>query len=125
MNKKVTKEILLKHFGYFGQSLSKFSDKYQKEIFKESNNIPQHAIYFCPLCLKNHIIALESGIYYTSEFSLDHYPPQNVGGKDTILTCKTCNNNAGTYEVELEKKMDYEALKNYSSNSTRQDCPNA
>ena len=117
MNSRITEEIILKHFGYFEQSISKFSEKYKKQIFKENTDTSQHVIYFCPLCLKNHIIALESGIYFSSEFSLDHYPPQNVGGKDTILTCKTCNNNAGTYEVELEKKMDYEALKNNFPNS--------
>ena len=117
MNSRITEEIILKHFGYFEQSISKFSAKYKKQIFKENTDTPQHVIYFCPLCLKNHIIALESGIYFSSKFSLDHYPPQNVGGKNTILTCKTCNNNAGTYEVELEKKMDFEAFKNNNPNS--------
>jgi hypothetical protein len=45
--------------------------------------------YACPLCLR---LFPQDQIKH---LSLDHVPPESVGGKLEILTCKTCNNTAG------------------------------
>src|SRR5581483_11566139 len=52
--------------------------------------------YLCPLCLK----------WFASveDVSLEHAPPESVGGREVALTCKPCNNTAGhTIDAELRK----------------------
>jgi hypothetical protein len=60
-------------------------------------------VVFCPICLK----------FFTrdmiSELSLEHVPPEKVGGHVRTLTCKTCNNSAGKMEAEMIKKATIEA----------------
>jgi hypothetical protein len=46
--------------------------------------------------LKSGIIVEESiclGLH--AEFSLDHFPPESIGGFQTLLVCKKSNNEAG------------------------------
>jgi hypothetical protein len=48
--------------------------------------------YPCPICLTPFTEeALASG-----RLSSEHVPPESVGGRDLLLTCKVCNNSAGT-----------------------------
>lgn len=54
----------------------------------------QHAepIYPCPICLTPFAVdALVDG-----RLSSEHVPPESVGGHELVLTCKRCNNSAGT-----------------------------
>jgi hypothetical protein len=57
--------------------------------------------------MKNYFIDCVNGPIGNSEFSLDHLPPESVGGKYKVITCKQCNNNAGSYEAELIKLLDF------------------
>ena len=112
MNENIKMKILEDHFDHFAFSLYNFPEKYIPIIFPENKIILDHVAYLCPLCITNYILVSNESIKFSSEFSIDHFPPQNVGGKGEILTCKSCNNNAGKYEIELERKMNYEAFVN-------------
>jgi HNH endonuclease len=49
-------------------------------------------IYPCPICLTPFTVdALADG-----RLSSEHVPPESVGGHELVLTCKRCNNSAGT-----------------------------
>jgi hypothetical protein len=99
-------------------SLYNFKDVYQPLIFKEEKIIPDHIAYICPLCAANYILVLDNRVYSNSDFSLDHFPPESVGGTLKILTCKKCNNDAGRmFEGELFEKMNYESSKNKNPNA--------
>jgi 5-methylcytosine-specific restriction endonuclease McrA len=56
---------------------------------------PEHSaepIYPCPLCLTPFTVdALADG-----RLSSEHVPPESVGGRELVLTCKHCNNSAGS-----------------------------
>ena len=45
--------------------------------------------YICPLCQHVYAIAHEA-------LTLEHVPPESVGGKPILVTCKACNNRQGT-----------------------------
>ena len=48
-------------------------------------------VYPCPICLKLFTVdALGDG-----RLSSEHVPPESVGGRELVLTCKRCNNSAG------------------------------
>ena len=44
--------------------------------------------YICPLCQHIYAIAHEA-------LTLEHVPPESVGGKPILVTCKACNNSQG------------------------------
>lgn len=44
--------------------------------------------YICPLCQHVYAIAHEA-------LTLEHVPPESVGGKPILVTCKACNNRQG------------------------------
>lgn len=44
--------------------------------------------YICPLCQHVYAIAHEA-------LTLEHVPPESVGGKPILVTCKACNNSQG------------------------------
>jgi hypothetical protein len=48
--------------------------------------------YLCPLCLGG--LTVEE--FGTGELTVEHVPPESLGGGELVLTCKTCNNRAGT-----------------------------
>lgn len=110
LSKDITAEILFDHFSYFQKSLIKYFGKYKNLIFREGVTIPFHLTYLCPLCLKNYIVFLGNDLNVNSIFTLDHIPPQSVEGTFKLITCKTCNNNAGKYEAELERKLNYDTF---------------
>ena len=73
-----------------------------------SNNL-----YMCPFCKENFIGIYQDNVFCTSEFTLDHYPPQSVGGKKKALVCKKCNNN---YGLEVDHVLeDYLKSKSFVS----------
>jgi hypothetical protein len=93
----------------YGKSLIEFAKaiNYHVKIQKENGEIQvfEKDIYICPLCMTN-FFYFKDGEYYESEtFSDDHYPPESVGGTQTIFVCKPCNDFYGS-------NMDY-ALKEY------------
>ena len=61
--------------------------------------------YACPICCIVHgRDSLADG-----SLTLEHVPPKSIGGKAIVLTCRSCNNSAGSqYEVE-HKRFDDQA----------------
>ncbi len=67
--------------------------------------------YYCPLCLKGYkSLCLAENDFLT----LEDAPPKSLGGKANILTCKDCNNEAGTkidsHLVERMKELENKQL---------------
>ena len=120
----VNGHVLLEHFKkYFAQSLQHFPSLYVKNFMpdvKDGDKLPNHLFYLCPLCASNFIMVLkteqadgtfEESVKLTSDFSLDHYPPESAGGKNKVLVCKTCNNTAGhAYDLEVKKHIQHVSL---------------
>jgi len=99
-------EILRAHLYHFYQSLKRYKEKYLPLIFGNGKIEVKHAAYVCPICLQQYILVTEKGIEESADFSLDHFPPQSVGGNLSVLVCKKCNNEAGSnYEAALLQKM--------------------
>jgi hypothetical protein len=113
------KEIISNFFYRFSVGLYAYNKHYLSLIFKDSSLVPKHAAYVCPLCIKHFIVIGPSGeTGWSSEFSLDHFPPESVGGFQTALVCKECNNNAGKdYDFSLQQKMDRMSFDNKIPNS--------
>src|SRR3984957_18561906 len=56
--------------------------------------------YVCPICCSPFTVeALNDG-----RLSVEHVPPQSVGGRELLLTCTACNNTAGT-KLDAPAKM--------------------
>lgn len=78
----------------------------------------------CPICTR---VFIEESLVQEGEnlnpLTLEDVPPQSLGGKPTILTCKECNNRSGSkldahlYKALLEKDSD-KFLPNSSSEVT-------
>ena len=61
------------------------------------------------ICIENFIYITKGETRWSHSFSLDHYPPENVGGNNTILVCKSCNSKAGhNYEASLLEMIKWE-----------------
>jgi hypothetical protein len=55
--------------------------------------LPPHGdFYACPCCLD----AYGPAALDTHDLTDEHVPPKNAGGKKLVLTCKSCNNEAGS-----------------------------
>lgn len=91
----------------YGPSLANFAEKYSKLLSSGIEVPPQEQIYVCPLCTEHYLISLPNGPYSDTEFSEDHVPPQSVAGRKKVLVCKKCNSDAGFYEAELPKLMNF------------------
>jgi hypothetical protein len=82
MSKKSKKQIL---FNIYSNNLSDF-----KTNLKSNNTIPNEFGLYCPLCTQH----FSENDY--DQLTLEHNPPNSLGGKDNILTCNKCNNSAGS-----------------------------
>ncbi len=71
-----------------------------------AGKIVTQPVVYCPLCMKvYHSEALgEDGI---DRLTIEHIPPESVGGKAKILTCKLCNDKFG-------KELDHHLLRQMS-----------
>lgn len=59
-------------------------------------------VYSCPLCLSRPYV-IES--IDTGELTREHVPPHALGGRWLALTCRSCNNDAGSFfDAEAEKQ---------------------
>ncbi|MGH2664843.1 HNH endonuclease [Flavobacterium sp.] len=82
MSKKIKKRIL---FDIYSNNLSDF-----KTNLKPNKIIPTEIGLYCPLCTQYY------GEDKYEQLTLEHNPPNSLGGKDNILTCKQCNNSSGS-----------------------------
>ncbi|MES2418551.1 MAG: HNH endonuclease [Bacteroidota bacterium] len=114
-------EILLPHLQRFSPSLQPYRSKYLGMFFNGTEKTMDHWPYICPMCISSGLLLLEDHYRDTgSEFTLDHFPPQSVGGKQTILVCKSCNNKAGlNFEGALKQKMEDISFDNMVGSSER------
>lgn len=104
---QISDEVLKKHMFSFFPSLKQYSTKYLHLIFSDESAIPEHMAYLCPLCLKNFIYYIPTQLRWSEVFSLDHFPPEDLNGKLTVLVCKPCNNNAGaSYESKFSELIE-------------------
>lgn len=91
------------YFKNYSRSLQTVVHTKTGNFFHDHQNIPVQLVYLCPLCLKNKIAILHENQHLDCEFTLDHFPPFSIGGKDTVLVCKDCNYIAGlNFEYELK-----------------------
>jgi len=51
-------------------------------------------VFLCPICFERRAYLREA--IYEDLLSLEHIPPEKLGGQVRTLTCKECNNRAGT-----------------------------
>lgn len=87
--------------------------KYAKEIecfpfvtSDEYGNVGKNS-YICPLCLRIFRLA-QLGNDINKYITLEHIPPENLGGKPLILTCKDCNSNCGhDLDVYLRNELEH------------------
>ncbi|WP_308994032.1 HNH endonuclease [Mariniflexile litorale] len=85
MNNKERKEILFKIYSEnfkFIKENSSLKDKFDKDFG-----------CFCPICLDY----FEKADLFDkiNPLTIEHNPPQSLGGKSSVLTCKKCNSEAG------------------------------
>jgi hypothetical protein len=96
MNNRAKKELLFKIY----------SDnfKYIKNNSSLKNNFDKDFGCYCPICF----IYFEKADLFdkTNPLTIEHNPPQALGGKGSVLTCKKCNTEAGhKIDNEILKKL--------------------
>ncbi len=106
MNFSVSEKDLKKYLFKFFGSLERYPDRYLPLFSEYYDKAPKHLAYLCPLCIKNVFYTEDKLWHYTENFSLDHFPPKNVGGTNKMLVCKKCNNTAGySYENSFLERV--------------------
>lgn len=99
------------HLDNYGKSLTALfnANNYSIRIgtSPDESKFVTEDIYLCPLCLKSFFYLKDNEFYENQEFTEDHFPPESVGGKQTILVCSPCNSSYG-------RDLDY-SLKEYLS----------
>lgn len=83
---------------------------FEKGVTALKSVVPiDHDYYCCPICIKLFPSkAIEDGI-----LTIEHAPPEKVGGKPLALTCKDCNSVAG-YSVDsavVHRERLFDAIK--------------
>src|SRR6266853_6998366 len=59
--------------------------------------------YVCPICCSPFTVEALND----RRLSVEHVPPQSVGGRELLLTCTTCNNTDGTkLDADAKTKED-------------------
>lgn len=105
--KTITESIWRAHLKTYSHTLFEYIEHCIPLFSHDTKILSPYHLYVCPLCLKNFFGESKKGIIGNAEFSLDHLPPKSVGGEFQIITCKRCNNQAGEYEAELQKLIDF------------------
>lgn len=83
-----SKDKRAKIFKAFSQNLEWVKEPAWVNISKEFSNG-----YICPICAN--IFFESSLIDNVNPLTLEHIPPETLGGKANVLTCKTCNSRSG------------------------------
>jgi HNH endonuclease len=103
--KGITNTVLGRHFYTFTASLKLHNPKYKEIRLTKPELQEPTEHYICPLCVEAQIVVNGNILIKFEEFTLDHVPPESIGGKTKLMTCKVCNNTAGEYEAELLEKL--------------------
>jgi hypothetical protein len=105
---------VVSHCQRYSQSLQYVTYERRGVFFHDNDNNPVNLIYLCPICLMNKVGILSAEDYRSDdEFTIDHFPPCSVGGKQAVLVCKTCNSKAGAdYDYSLKDWLQEQAFVN-------------
>lgn len=99
MKSKEKKEFLLRKYSKEIEPLPFMTSDGHDTVRKES--------YICPLCLRLFRLA-QLGKDINKYITLEHIPPDNLGGKPLVLTCKDCNSNCGhDLDVYLRNELEH------------------
>lgn len=97
---------LRRNLGVFNHSFKRFHYLYEDFIAEHTSPDQDFLSYCCPICQRNVLLFDDEFYTATGQFSEDHFPPFAVGGQQTILTCNSCNNSAGSqYENSLVERL--------------------
>jgi hypothetical protein len=88
--KSVHEHIWRYHLNTYSPTLLDYGQNVFEALPSKHRDVPVNDIYICPLCATNYFVNTKLGIQGSSEFSLDHVPPESLGGKFTVLSCKKC-----------------------------------
>lgn len=106
------------YFSKYARSLQNVVFERTGRFFHHNNLTPVDLVYLCPLCLKNKIGVIGEYVHYDDEFTLDHFPPKSVGGKNTVLVCKTCNSTTGDeFDFSLKRWLQTQCFNKKIPNS--------
>lgn len=107
------------YFGRYSHSLQKVVFARTGNYFHTNDKTPVEFVYLCLLCLKGSVV-LDKGIYkFFEEFTDDHFPPKSVGGTNTILVCKPCNDKAGyEYDHALQLWLQFQSFGHGKENAS-------
>ena len=99
MKSKEKREFLLRKYAKEVECFPFVTSHGQSNVGKNS--------YICPLCLRIFRLA-QLGSDINMFITLEHIPPENLGGKPLILTCKDCNSNCGhDLDVYLRNELEH------------------
>ena len=99
MKSKEKREFLLRKYAKAIECFPFVTSDGQSNVGKNS--------YICPLCLRIFRLA-QLGNDINKYITLEHIPPENLGGKPLILTCKDCNSNCGhDLDVYLRNELEH------------------
>lgn len=94
---------------------TKIFDTYSRnldDILKLIPNLKRSGerLYMCPLCRK--LFSEESlDPMIANPLTIEHIPPESVGGKEVVLTCKKCNNDHGSkFDSHLIEKLNFKKI---------------
>src|SRR6266542_4325105 len=106
------------YFKRYSASLQNVTYKKFGKFFHDNSFTPSQLIYLCPLCLRNKIGVVSEYLHYDEDFSLYHFPPAIIGGKNTILVCKSCNEQAGlAFDFSLKEWLNVQSFNKQIPNS--------
>ena len=99
MNSKVRREIFLRKY---------IKDVEQLNIaFPEGYDDMGKGSFICPLCLRIFNVG-QLGEQVNRYITIEHIPPENLGGKPIALTCKDCNSTCGhDLDVYLRNEVEH------------------
>ena len=99
MNSKERREVLLRK--------STEAVKQLPIVFPDEYDDKGKSSFICPLCLRMFNIA-QLREQVNNYITIEHVPPENLGGKPLILTCKDCNSTCGhDLDVYLRNEMEH------------------
>lgn len=95
------------------KSVEKFFDLYSRNLSEVKQHPGVHIepdvdeVFLCPLCYR----LWEREAISAESITLEHVPPKSLGGKVRTITCKDCNNWAGTkLDSQLGQKLEFSAF---------------
>ncbi|MDC7996358.1 HNH endonuclease [Altibacter sp. HG106] len=101
-------KIRQKLFDKFSKSLVKICNDHNFEIIPPELLGKVEFPYSCPVC-GNSYYETDLSSNSPNQLTIEHVPPECVGGKPLTLTCAECNKNSGSdFDLHLKLYMQYQ-----------------